>query len=171
MKIYTKTGDNGKTSLYGGKRVYKDDIRVESYGTVDELISVLGFVRNFIEKKIVIESIIKIQEQLFDITGELATPEWDVYPYKLSQSCIEVLEKDIDSYSKQVEQTRSFTVPGNNKPSAGLHLARTICRRAERRIVQLGRESTINPLLTTYINRLSDLFYIMARYLEDGICE
>lgn len=166
MKIYTKTGDKGETSLYDGKRVRKDNIRVESYGTIDELNSHLGFARHFSEDQ-EIDSILKqIQRELFDVAGELATTNRDDFPEKIEQSHIDELEKIIDAYLEKIDKMDAFIIPGSNKAAASLHIARTVCRRGERRILMLSQEEKVNDLLIKYVNRLSDVLYALARYME-----
>ncbi len=169
MKIYTKTGDKGETSLYDGKRVSKDDIRVESYGTIDELNSILGFARNFIEDDEIINIIYKIQRELFDVAGELATANNEKFPEKINEEHILYLERVIDEYISKVEQVDRFIIPGTNKASASLHMARTVCRRAERRILTLNKQEAIRETLIKYVNRLSDTIYAVARYLESDL--
>lgn len=166
MKIYTKTGDKGLTSLYDGKRIEKDDIRVESYGTIDELNSTLGLARTFIEDDLIVEIIYKIQRELFDVAGELATSEGDQFPEKINGTHIGYLEEVIDQYIAKIEQIDRFIIPGTNRASASLHVARTVCRRAERRILTLKREASVRDALLKYVNRLSDAIYAIARYLE-----
>ncbi len=166
MKIYTKTGDQGETSLYDGKRIYKDDIRVESYGTVDELNTALGLARTFIEDEPIVDIIYQIQRELFDVAGELATSAGDKFPERINEKHIDYLESVIDTYIAKVEQINRFIIPGTNRASASLHVARTICRRAERRILTLKREAYVSDLLLKYVNRLSDAIYALARYLE-----
>jgi len=168
MEIYTGTGDRGRTSLFDESRVAKDSARVESYGTVDELNSVLGFVRSGLENEEIAELIFSVQRELFDLAGELAAPAGEDFPEKIEEEHIERLEEKIDSYLEMMseEDKGSFIVPGSSEASARLHMARTICRRAERRIVTLSRETEIRAVLLQYINRLSDLLYTLARYLE-----
>ncbi|MFZ5965884.1 MAG: cob(I)yrinic acid a,c-diamide adenosyltransferase [Bacillota bacterium] len=166
MKIYTKTGDKGKTSLYDLTRIDKDDIRVESYGTIDELNSMLGFARNFVDDHEVVEVIFKIQRELFDVAGELATKDRIRFPEKINDSHVSGLEKIIDMYIAKMDKVDKFIIPGSNKASAALHVARTICRRGERRVLTLSKEEEISPILLKYVNRLSDAIYSMARYLE-----
>lgn len=168
MKIYTKTGDKGKTSLYDNTRVYKDSIRIESYGTIDELNSSLGFAKNFIENEKINEIILQIQRSLFNVAGELATKKKGNFPEKINDENVKELEKIIDEYlSKMNENQKSkFIIPGSNKSSAALHLSRTICRRAERRIITLSRTEEVSSILIKYVNRLSDVIYTLARYLE-----
>lgn len=171
MKIYTKTGDKGQTSLYDNTRVDKDDIRVESYGTIDELNSHLGLSRNFIEDKKIINIILRIQRELFDVAGELATMDKNKFPEKLNEDNIKYLENVIDEYLEKInkDQQFKFIIPGSNKQSASLHVSRTICRRAERRIITLSRTEEIRDLLIKYVNRLSDVIYTLARYLETDL--
>ena len=169
MKIYTKTGDKGETSLYDGIRVRKDDIRVESYGTVDEINSALGLARNFVSNKKIVDIIYEIQRKLFDVAGELATIDEDKFKGKITAEDVEYLEKIIDEYIARIDNVNAFIIPGTNKASASLHLARTICRRAETRILTLSREEYVSPILIKYVNRLSDTIYAIARYLETNL--
>ncbi|ABR49054.1 ATP--cobalamin adenosyltransferase [Alkaliphilus metalliredigens QYMF] len=169
MKIYTKTGDKGQTSLYDGKRVDKDDIRVESYGTIDELNSALGFARTFVEDDEISNYIFQIQRELFDVAGELATEDKEKFPEKIEQSHTKCLEEMIDYFLSKMELMDRFIIPGTNRASASLHVARTICRRAERRILTLQKEVYVSVNLVKYVNRLSDAIYAMARYLESDL--
>lgn len=169
MKIYTKTGDKGKTSLYDNTRVEKDSLRVESYGTIDELNSCLGLARNFVEDQEIVEILYRIQRELFDVAGELATKDREKFPEKVQENHIETLEKYIDTYIEKIDKIDKFIIPGSNKASASLHVARTVCRRAERRILALSREEQVSPLLIKYVNRLSDVIYALARYSETDL--
>lgn len=169
MKIYTKTGDKGQTSLYDNTRIDKDSLRVECYGTIDELNSSLGLARNFVEDKDIIEIIYKIQRELFDVAGELATLDKNQFPEKISEEHVEFLEKTIDSYLAKIPRVDSFIIPGSSKASAALHVSRTVCRRAERRIITLGRQEQVSPILIKYVNRLSDCIYTLGRYLETDL--
>lgn len=168
MRIYTKSGDKGKTSLFDNTRVKKNSARVESYGTVDELNSSLGFAKNFVEDEEVYNIIHTIQRKLFNLAGELATLDGDSFPKRISEEDIDFLEENIDHYLSQMnkEEKSMFIIPGSSKVSGALHQSRTICRRAERRVVTLAEKESINELLLKYINRLSDLIYTLARYLE-----
>lgn len=166
MKIYTKTGDKGQTSLYDGTRVDKDSLRVDCYGTVDELNSSLGLARNFIEDEEIIKKLYEIQRELFNVAGELATSDGEKFPQRVTEIKIEELEKFIDTLLGRMAKVDQFIIPGSNKGSAALHVARTVCRRTERKIITLSRHETISPLLIKYVNRLSDTIYAMARYLE-----
>ncbi|MCT4584688.1 MAG: cob(I)yrinic acid a,c-diamide adenosyltransferase [Peptostreptococcaceae bacterium] len=168
MKIYTKTGDKGKTSLYDSNRVDKDSVRVEAYGTVDELNSYLGFARSFCEDDDIKSILFDIQRKLFDVAGELATMDAHKFPERIDEDQIKNLEKIIDNYLLKMNKNEAFKfiIPGSNKSSASLHVARTICRRAERRILTLSKTEEISALLIKYINRLSDVIYTLARFLE-----
>lgn len=168
LKIYTRTGDSGETSLYDGARVPKDSIRVESYGTIDELNSSLGLARQFSQDDEITEIILKMQRALFNVAGELATTVGENFPEKIMQSDVDWLEHVIDSYLEKIgkEDASKFIIPGSNLLSAALHVSRSICRRAERRVLTLHEETQIRPILIKYINRFSDALYAMARYSE-----
>lgn len=171
MKIYTKTGDQGKTSLYDKTRISKNDIRVESYGTIDELNSYIGLARQFTEDNAIQERLQHIQRKLFNVAGELATLNSDQFPDRIQASDIQWLEDLIDTLLDKMgkEQAFQFIIPGSSKASASLHIARTICRRAERRVLTLAETAEVSSLLLKYINRLSDALYTMARYSEKNI--
>jgi cob(I)alamin adenosyltransferase len=171
MKIYTKTGDKGQTSLYDQHRINKDDIRVESYGTIDELNSSLGFAKNFVSDETIFDLIEKIQRELFNVAGELATLDGSQFPERIGESHIKYLENQIDALLDSMGRSQEFRfiLPGSNKESAALHISRTICRRAERRIVTLSHNAEISPHLIQYVNRLADMIYTMARFLEDHL--
>ncbi len=166
MKIYTKTGDKGETSLYDGTRIEKDSLRVESYGTIDELNSYIGLARNFIQDEEVKDTLFKIQKKLFFVAGELATKKENTFKNPIKEKDVEDLESIIDDYLKKIDKVDAFIVPGTSKEAAFLHVARTICRRAERRILSLARKETVNVTLIKYINRLSDTLYALGRYSE-----
>ena len=167
MGIYTKGGDKGKTSLFDDKRVTKDDIRVESYGTVDELGSFLGVARNYAVEEEISERIFKIQNKLFVITTNLATEDREKVMHRIKEEDILDLEGIVDIYMGRLNDPTGFIVPGSNLASAYLHVARTVCRRAERRIVSLSGVADIDPLVIKYVNRLSDVLYALARYYEE----
>lgn len=169
MKIYTKTGDKGQTSLYDGTRIDKDSLRVESYGTVDELNSSIGFAIKFVEDDSIKESLKKIQTRLFFVAGELATIEEGKYIYKVREEDILALEKIIDDYIPKITGGDKFIVPGSSKAAAALHVSRTICRRAERRIISLKRHEEVSDILLKFVNRLSDVLYTYARYSESDL--
>lgn len=167
MNIYTKTGDKGATSLFDNKRVSKDDIRVESYGTVDELVSFLGLSKNYINDEKIYDLIEIIQNKLFTVASNLATEDKAKVKYFVKEEDIKFLEDSIDEYMERLDNPTGFIVPGSGKASGHLHVARTICRRAERRIITLRGHAEVDPLVIMYINRLSDLIYALARYLEE----
>lgn len=167
MNIYTKTGDKGQTSLFDNKRVFKDSLRVESYGTIDELNSSLGLAKNFVEEE-EYKLIHSIQRKLFDVGAELATEDPEKIPVKIYEDDVIHLEKMIDKYLALAKKPDHFIIPGSSKASGFLHLSRTICRRAERRVISLSKESEVNPHLIKYLNRLSDLLYSLARYTEEN---
>ncbi|WIV13025.1 cob(I)yrinic acid a,c-diamide adenosyltransferase [Proteiniborus sp. MB09-C3] len=171
MSVYTKTGDKGQTSLFDNKRVDKDDIRVESYGTIDELNTLLGLSKNYIRDEEIYRLIHQIQRKLFDVGAELATEDENKKPATIKEDEVIFLEKEIDKYTEKIKKPDHFIVPGAGKASAFLHVARTVCRRAERRIITLSKEVQVNPHLIKYVNRLSDLIYILSRYIEDGFEE
>lgn len=165
--IYTRTGDKGTTSLLDGTRVRKNNIRVESYGTIDELNSFLGFAKHFVKDTVIVERIHTIQRELFNVAAELADPSGKAYRSQLGKEEIQRLENWIDEYVQQMKPVAKFIVPGSSQDSGALHVARTICRRAERAMIELDAMEPINEVILKYINRLSDLLYAFARYLED----
>lgn len=167
MKIYTKKGDKGETSLFDNKRVPKDHIRVESYGTIDELGSFIGLAKNYVEDKEIYEILEGIQNKLFTLASNLATEDKEKIKVYIEEEDIEELESLIDKYMGKLDNPHGFIIPGTNKKSAYLHIARTICRRGERRIITLSREAEIDHLIIKYVNRLSDSLYAIGRYLED----
>ncbi len=168
MKIYTKTGDSGATGLFGGGRVQKDDPRVEAYGDVDELNAVLGMARAMEPLPRIDEILVPMQRDLFSIGALLATPDLDKMEKHLSKANIDEhriadLERAIDLCEQELEPLKAFIIPGGSRKGAVLHVARTVCRRAERRVVRLQREVEIPPLVVIYLNRLSDLLFVLAR--------
>lgn len=171
MDIYTKTGDKGKTSLYDNTRLFKDDIRVESYGTIDELISFIGIAKNYVEDKDIYTILEEIQNKLFTVTTNLATKDKSKIKFSIEEKDIEDLEKIVDIYMGRLNNPTGFIVPGSNKKSAYIHVARTICRRGERRIITLGRNEEVDPLVVKYVNRLSDTLYAIGRYVEEDQIE
>ncbi len=166
MKIYTKTGDTGQTSLLFGKRVSKDDLRVEAYGTVDEANSALGLALSHMPPELseLSESLLEVQRVLFNIGAELATPPGRRPGWQADQTQIDFLEHLIDALDEKIPPLTSFVLPGGSPAGAGLHLARTIVRRAERLAVTVARDEELNPLVVTYLNRLSDALFNAARY-------
>lgn len=169
MRIYTKTGDKGQTSLYDSTRVDKDSIRVECYGTIDELNCSLGFAKNFIDNEEVVNEVNRIQRLLFNVAGELATKDASKFPHRVTEEAVLDLERLIDDFMSRTNNTPQFIIPGSSKASGALHMARALCRRAERRIITLNREEPLGEILMKYVNRLSDAIYAMARFLESEI--
>ncbi len=168
MKIYTKKGDAGSTSLIGGTRVAKHSLRLESYGTIDELNSYLGLVRDSADNENCSSQIIEIQDRLFTIGSSLAAdPENSkmVLP-DINESDVTQLESWMDSYDEQLPPLTAFILPGGHVSVSHCHIARTICRRAERRVTELRSVSYVDPLVLTYLNRLSDYLFVMARVLS-----
>lgn len=168
-KIYTKTGDKGTTALFGGSRVDKDSLKVEAYGTVDELISSIGFAYSKIQLTEQREELRNIQKKLFNLGAELASDENGIKYLKeiVTKEDIEYLEKLTDKYMEITGPLREFVIPGKNEISASLHIVRTVCRRAERRIITLKREESLREEVSKYINRLSDTLFAIARYFEE----
>jgi cob(I)alamin adenosyltransferase len=166
MKIYTKTGDQGQTSLLGGMRVPKHHLKIEAYGTVDELNSYLGLVRDVAGDKHSIETIIKIQNSLFTIGAQLATETGNekVKIPHIQVSDIEFLEKEIDAMDAQLPPLKNFVLPGGNTWVSHCHVARCICRRAERLVVHLSENEKIDEQIISYLNRLSDYLFVLSRY-------
>ena len=166
MKIYTKRGDGGETSLMGGKRVRKDSLRVEAYGDVDELNSVLGWTLTILKDVVLRKDLEGVQNDLFAIQAQLADPTYGKRRAKektaIPPDRIERFERSIDRCMDSVGPLKSFVLPGGTPESAALHLARTVCRRAERRVVALARRESVPRIAIQYLNRLSDLLFAMA---------
>lgn len=168
MKIYTKTGDAGETGLFGGGRVAKDHPRVEAYGDVDELNAVIGVARSAEPLPRIDEVLVPIQRDLFSIGAMLATPNLEKMREQLEKARVDEtriaeLERAIDACETELEALRSFILPGGTAKAAALHVARTVCRRAERRVVRLQHEVEIPDVVIVYLNRLSDLLFMLAR--------
>ena len=166
-RIYTRTGDQGETALFGGGRVAKSNIRVEAYGSVDELNSVLGWAMTQLEVGLVTR-LEQIQADLFTIGAILATPEERTRGRKpsipsLREERVQDLEHWIDEMEAELPELRTFILPGGSPGGAAVHVARTVCRRAERRVVALSTEESIQTVIVTYLNRLSDLLFVLAR--------
>ena len=166
MKIYTKTGDSGETGLFGGPRVKKSDPRVEAYGEVDELNAAIGAARALVEDPEIDAQLAKIQEELFCVGAELATP----HGAKARAAIPPVdpgwtarLEGAMDGWDGALPPLSKFVVPGGTRTAAALHLARTVCRRAERHVVSLAAEVEVDPAVLAYLNRLSDFLFVAAR--------
>jgi cob(I)alamin adenosyltransferase len=168
MRIYTRTGDGGETGLFGGGRVAKDDARVDAYGEVDELNAVVGFACAIEPMPRIDDLLVPIQRDLFSLGAILATPDLEKMHDHLSKALINdarivELEQAIDAAEAELEPLRAFILPGGTPKSSALHVARTVCRRAERRVVHLGETATVPALVTIYLNRLSDLLFVLAR--------
>jgi cob(I)alamin adenosyltransferase len=172
-RIYTKTGDGGQTRLEGGQQVPKNSPRIETYGTVDELMACLGLVRAALDtppappgapELAVI--VVRIQNELFNLGSDLATLPGDRHPKQpvIEARHVEALERDLDAMNDPLPSLKSFILPGGGWVAAYLHLARTVCRRAERLAVTLAASETINPFAIQYLNRLSDALFVMSRH-------
>ena len=167
MKIYTKRGDKGETSLMGGKRVAKDSLRIEAYGAVDELNSLIGVVLSEGVDKRAYKKLERVQIELFVLGGDLATSkDMKIKVPRVNKTFIKRLEKEIDEWEKELPAIKNFILPGGTSAGANLHLARTIARRAERLITKLSAEERINENAPAYINRLSDWLFVLARYVN-----
>jgi cob(I)alamin adenosyltransferase len=181
-RIYTRTGDKGLTALVGGKRVPKESGRLEAYGTIDELNSIVGIVRTYLpnyQQKFgadfiwYSEMLRRIQNELFDVGSELATPEDAVYEgmHRMGEGEVKLLEQEMDRMQKNLRPLNSFTLPGGGVLNAFLHQARTVCRRAERVCWVLRRDESINKFLMAYINRLSDHLFVQSRWVAKRLDE
>jgi cob(I)alamin adenosyltransferase len=168
MPIYTRTGDAGDTGLFGGGRVPKDHVRVAAYGDVDELNSAIGVVRATAPADWFDQLLDGVQRDLFALGGQLATPDPGKVRAALAKAALSLdrladFERAMDQADQELEPLRAFVLPAGSPKAAALHLARTICRRAERSVVRLGREAELPPLFVGYLNRLSDLLFTLAR--------
>jgi len=172
-KIYTRTGDDGTTGLVDGSRLSKDDIRVRAYGEVDETNSMIGLVRLHLENRRLDDMLARIQNDLFDLGADLATPlpkDGDAdseYALRMVPDQASRLEAELDGLNADLEPLTSFVLPGGSPPAAYLHQARAVCRRAERVCVALAAEQPITPAALTYLNRLSDFLFVAARWCND----
>lgn len=181
-RIYTKRGDAGETSLVGGQRVMKDVTRIEAYGTVDELNACLGLAAVSCKKNIHAGKlaqlgaiVLRVQHELFNLGSILATEPEDVHPKqpRVTNAEIEQLEREIDRMNEELAPLRSFVLPGGTRLNAELHLARTVCRRAERLVVSLAREASVPTEAIQYLNRLSDALFVWSRWVNHtlGVAE
>lgn len=180
-RVYTRTGDKGETGLVGGARVPKDSARIEAYGTTDELNAIVGIIRTFNEERLgegehhrwLDEVLRKIQNQLFDLGSELATPAGAEYEgmFHFTDAEVKGLEELMDHCQKDLEPLKSFTLPGGGRINAFMHQARTVCRRAERRVLRLSRDEPINEWTLKYVNRLSDTFFVLGRWVAKHMGE
>lgn len=166
MKIYTKTGDAGETGLFGGPRVRKDHARIEAFGTVDELNSQLGVVRSLPLPEGIDSVLRRVQCELFDMGAQLATP--DPAQDRISLTHVEAIEREIDAFDSELPPLDCFILPAGTAAAAAIHVARTVCRRAERRVVSLaGEPETLIPSAAIeYLNRLGDLLFVLARHVN-----
>ena len=160
-KIYTRTGDKGNTGLGDGSRVDKDHIRVEAFGTVDEVNSIVGMILSHELPELITECLHKVQHHLFDLGGELCIPGHTA----IDESYITYLESTLDGFNEDLPMLKEFILPAGGKATSTCHLARTVCRRAERRVVTLAKDENISPFTISYLNRLSDLLFVIARIL------
>lgn len=164
MPIYTRFGDRGETMSLTGKRVSKDSLSIEAQGQLDELNSVLGVVIAFTEEPEINELLTRVQKEIFILGAELAMDRKS--RKKIGASNVEFIEKKIDSMESELGILANFVIPGGSRPAALLHYARTVCRRCERRVVSLSRKQKIDPEIMVYLNRLSDLLFTLARYIN-----
>ncbi len=166
MKIYTRTGDKGKTALLGGKRVKKSDIRIEAYGNIDELNSYLGLIRDHDELKDHHSFLVQIQNELFVVGSHLATEEGKSFDYipDVNGKFVDSLEKEIDLMNKVLPEMKNFVLPGGDKLVSIIHIARCVCRRSERSIISLSEEQLVAPEIVVFINRLSDYLFVLSRW-------
>jgi cob(I)alamin adenosyltransferase len=167
MKVYTRRGDGGQTDLFGGERVAKDALRVEAYGAVDELNAALGVAAGATAERDLRELLASLQSLLFALGGSLATPDAahrakSGLPEPMPAD-VDELERRIDAFETELAPLKRFVLPGGTPAAAALHVARTVCRRAERRCVQLARDEEVDATCIAFLNRLSDLLFVMAR--------
>ena len=166
-KIYTRTGDKGSTLLGNGKRVDKNSLRVDAYGSVDEANATIGLsiLRNNLKIKKILQS---VQNDLFDLGADLCVPDKkNLKKLKITSARVDYIEKEIDIFNKELKPLNSFILPGGSESSTYLHIARTVTRRAERKVVALSKKEKINPITVIYLNRLSDLLFVLARYTNN----
>lgn len=170
FKIYTKTGDEGQTALFGGKRLPKSHLRIECYGTVDELNSFLGLVRDRTEDEHVRGILFEIQNRLFDLGANLASDPSKNFPSPtVGQTDIQLLEHEIDEMEATLPPLKNFILPGGHPTVSHCHVARCVCRRAERLVVALNMEEPVSPEVLKYLNRLSDYLFVLARKLGQNL--
>ena len=171
-KIYTKTGDSGFTSLVGGQKLSKADLRISSYGEIDELIALIGGCREKIltidnDKIKVLGNVLKrIQNELFNVGNMIATIDHNSNMPKVENNHVEMLEQEIDRYNNNLPTLKSFVLPGGTEINIWLHLARTVCRRCERKVVKLSNKENINSIIIKYLNRLSDALFTWSRWIN-----
>ena len=166
MKIYTKTGDTGKTSLFGGKRVDKNDIRIEAYGTVDELNTFIAQLLSVMEPNGQQDLLLEVQKRLFTIGSILASdPDKELPTPDVLDADIDALEAAMDGMETTLEPLRTFILPGGSPANSAAHICRTVTRRAERRVISLSQEADVPAIVVRYLNRLSDYFFMLSRYI------
>lgn len=175
-RVYTRTGDDGTTALGSGERVDKDDPRIEAYGEVDELNSAIGVALTLELKPVVERTLTRIQNELFHLGSDLCVPEEDKQRRpvpRIEERHVVAMEETLDELTGQLEPLENFLLPGGSPGAAQLHLARAICRRAERRLVTLTASAAVNPSARRYLNRLSDALFVMARFENhaNGVAE
>lgn len=168
MKVYTKTGDFGETSLLGGTRISKAELQIESYGTIDELNSYMGLIRDQIREDLLLVELIEVQDRLFTIGSHLANDQTKnkIKLPEINEKDVERLEKEIDMMDKELPIMKSFILPGGHTTVSYTHIARCVCRRAERQVVKLQENLVISPHIIKYLNRLSDYLFVLARKLS-----
>ena len=168
-KVYTKRGDKGETDLLGGSSARKDSLKVEAYGCIDETSSFIGLARYYTKNKIIKERLKEIQNKLLVLGGFLASDDKgkEMMKDQIKEEDIKLLEEYIDEYNQKLPPLTHFILPGDDEVAAYFHVARTVVRRAERRIVSLAAQEDLNPLIQKYVNRLSDLMFVLARYSEE----
>ena len=168
-KIYTRTGDNGTTGLGDGTRVAKDSLRIDAMGDVDELNSVIGLMLTETVPDILVDTLTQIQHDLFNLGGEICIPDYVI----LQQANIDNLEEAIDTLNDELAPLKEFILPGGTKAAAFCHLARTVCRRAERKLITLARDEKVTTISLKYLNRLSDLLFVLCRIInkEAGVSD
>lgn len=179
--VYTRQGDQGETSLAGGQRLAKDAPRIEAYGTVDELNCFVGAARALAEEMIdrdgriwpLVPRLTRVQHELFNLGSLLATLPEDVHPRqaRITEAEVSQLEREMDKMNAELEPLRSFVLPGSGRLNAALHVCRTVCRRAERRVVTLSRLEEVPPEAIRYLNRLGDAFFVWSRWASHAICQ
>lgn len=171
-KVYTKTGDSGITSLISGKRVPKHDIRIKAYGAVDELIAWLGLIRDTTELEEIKTTLMEVQKQLMTVAAQLAIDEEKDFPKNLKpleNKTVGFLEQEIDKLTEKLPPLRNFVIPGGHVLISYAHIARSICRRAERHVTQLDQNTPVSATIIAYINRLSDYFFTLSRTFADEL--
>ena len=170
FKIYTKTGDKGETSLFGGKRLPKNDDRIDAYGTIDELNSFIGWLRDSVEKEDLKNNLKEIQDRLFTIGSNLASdPSKNMITPDVIEADVEFLEQQIDAMEEELTPLKHFVLPGGHSSVSICHVCRTVCRRAERCIISLSQSEKVEEIIIRYVNRLSDYFFVLGRKISQVV--